>query len=394
MLRKKLDEIKPLFDKNGKFEKLYPLYEALDTFLYTPDSVTNDGPHIRDSIDLKRSMILVVVAMIPAILFGIFNVGYQQDSSRTIIENFISGSILVLPIVAVSYTVGGLCEVLFAIIRRHEVNEGFLVTGMLIAVTMPPAIPLWMVAVATIFGVVIGKEIFGGTGYNIFNPALVARAFIYFAYPTKISGDSVWTVDNNYLWTDMFFKGVDGVSAATPLLVASSKQGESALELLSQSKYTLENMFFGFIPGSIAETSTLACMLGAIFLLVTRIANWRIMLSVVLGMLFTSLITNQIAIYSSNPMLYLPPHYHFVMGGFAFGLVFMATEPVTSAHTNKGKYYYGFLIGFLTVIIRAINPAYPEGIMLAILFANAFAPLIDYFVIQKNIKKRRGRVAL
>ena len=394
MLRKKLDEIKPLFDKNGKFEKLYPLYEALDTFLYTPDSVTNDGPHIRDSIDLKRSMILVVVAMIPAILFCIFNVGYQQDSSRTIIENFISGSILVLPIIAVSYTVGGLCEVLFAIIRRHEVNEGFLVTGMLIAVTMPPAIPLWMVAVATIFGVVIGKEIFGGTGYNIFNPALVARAFIYFAYPTKISGDSVWTVDNNYLWTDMFFKGVDGVSAATPLLVASSKQGESALELLSQSKYTLENMFFGFIPGSIAETSTLACILGAIFLLVTRIANWRIMLSVVLGMLFTSLITNQIAIYSSNPMLYLPPHYHFVMGGFAFGLVFMATEPVTSAHTNKGKYYYGFLIGFLTVIIRAINPAYPEGIMLAILFANAFAPLIDYFVIQKNIKQRRGRVAL
>ena len=394
MLRRKLDDIKPLFEKNGKLERFYPLYEALDTFLYTPDSVTNDGPHIRDAIDLKRSMIFVVLAMMPAIIFGIFNVGYQQNNDGTFLDKFYNGLVIVLPIIAVSYTVGGICEVLFAIIRKHEVNEGFLVTGMLIAVTMPPAIPLWMVAIATVFGVIIGKEIFGGTGYNIFNPALVARAFIYFAYPTKISGDTVWTVKNDYVWSDMFFKGVDGVSAATPLLVASSKQGVSGLDLLEKSNYTLTNMFFGFIPGSIAETSTIACMIGALFLLITRIANWRIMLSAVIGLVLTSLLTNQIAVYSSNPMLYLPPHYHLVMGGFAFGTVFMATEPVTSTHTNKGRYYYGFLIGFLTVIIRSINPAYPEGIMLAILFANAFAPLIDYFVIQKNIKQRRTRVAL
>ena len=379
MIRKKLDQIKPHFETGGKLEKLYPLFEMIDTFLYTPDAVTQDGPHIRDSVDLKRSMIFVVIAMIPTILFGIFNVGYQQDATRTVLNNFLAGLIVVGPIIAVTYMVGGFWEVVFAVVRKHEVNEGFLVTGMLIPLVMPPTIPLWMVAVATSFGIVIGKEIFGGTGYNIFNPALVARAFIFFAYPAQISGDLVWTID--------------GISAATPLLTASSIQGDTALNLLS-GKFTLENMFYGFIPGSIGETSTLACLIGGAFLLFTRIASWRVMLSVILGMVITSLLTNWLAEYSTNPMLSLPAHYHFVMGGFAFGLVFMATEPVTASHTNRGRWVYGFLIGFMCVIIRAINPAYPEGMMLSILFANAFAPLIDYFVIQRNIKKRRARIAL
>ena len=379
MIRNKLDQLKPYFEDGGKLEKLYPLYEMIDTFLYTPDLVTKDGPHIRDSVDLKRSMIFVVIAMIPAILFGIFNVGFQQDPSRSVLDNFIAGLIIVGPIIAVVYTVGGFWEVIFAVFRKHEVNEGFLVTGMLIPMVMPPTIPLWMVAVATSFGVVIGKEIFGGTGYNIFNPALVARAFIFFAYPAQISGDLVWKVD--------------GMSAATPLLTASSEQGSTALNLL-EGKFTFEDMFFGFIPGSIGETSTLACLIGGLFLLITRIANWRVIAGVVIGMVSTALLTNLIAEYSTNSMLSLPPHYHFVMGGFAFGLVFMATEPVTAAHTDRGRWIYGLLIGFMVIIIRAINPAYPEGMMLAILFANAFAPLIDYFVIQKNIKKRRARVAL
>jgi len=379
MIRKKLDQIKPHFESGGKFEKLYPIFEMLDTFLYTPSSVTEDGPHIRDAVDLKRAMIFVVIALLPTIIFGIFNVGYQQDETRTIMENFLIGLKIVGPIILVTYAVGGFWEVIFAVVRKHEINEGFLVTGILIPLVMPPTIPLWMVAVATSFGIVIGKEIFGGTGYNIFNPALVARAFIFFAYPAQISGDLVW---------------VDGISSATPLLTASSVQGDTALNLLQQGQFTLSEMFFGFIPGSIGETSTLACLIGAVFLLVTRIASWRVMLAVILGMVGTSLLANQLAVYSSNPMLSLPPHYHFVMGGFAFGLVFMATEPVTAAQTNTGRWFYGFLIGFMCVIIRAINPAYPEGMMLSILFANAFAPLIDYFVIQGNIKKRRARIAL
>ncbi len=378
MLRKKLDQLKPHFDIGGKLEKYYPIYDMIDSFLYTPDTKTSDAPHIRDAIDLKRSMVFVVIAMIPVILFGIFNVGYQQDPNRAIFDNFIIGLQVVVPIIIVSYSVGGLWEILFAIVRKHEVNEGFLVTGMLIPMVMPPTIPLWMVAVATSFGVVIGKEIFGGTGYNIFNPALVARAFIFFAYPAQISGDLVWKVD--------------GISAATPLLTAASEQGTTALQLLNDN-FTFLDMFYGFIPGSIGETSTLACLLGGFFLLITRIGNWRIMSGVILGMIFTAFLTNQLAEHSTNPMLSLPPHYHFVMGGFAFGMVYMATEPVTGAHTNPGRWIYGFLIGFLVVIIRAINPAYPEGMMLSILFANAFAPLIDYFIIQKHIRKRQSRYA-
>ena len=379
-LRNLLDKVEPNFTGNGKYAKFYPLYEMADTFLFTPTDKTKNGPHIRDAVDLKRVMSFVVIAMLPALLFGIFNVGRQVNPNAAIIDMFISGLPTVLPIILVSYLVGGFWEMIFAVVRKHEINEGFLVTGMLIPLVMPPTIPLWMVALATTFGVVIGKEIFGGTGYNIFNPALVARAFIFFAYPGAISGDRVWTVD--------------GISQATPLLQASSQQGSQALELLG-NQFNWWDMFYGFIPGSIGETSTVAILIGAAFLLITRIGNWRIMAGTLLGMVLTAKLTNVFgeAVASSNPMLFLPAEYHLVMGGFAFGLVFMATDPVSAAQTDQGRWIYGLLIGFMCVIIRAINPAYPEGMMLSILFANAFAPLFDYFVMKGHIKKRLKRFA-
>ena len=379
-LRKLLDKVEPNFTDNGKYAKLYPLYEMADTFLFTPEDKTKNGPHIRDAVDLKRVMSFVVIAMLPALLFGIFNVGRQINPNAAIIDMFISGLPTVLPIILVSYLVGGFWEMVFAVVRKHEINEGFLVTGMLIPLIMPPTIPLWMVALATTFGVVIGKEIFGGTGYNIFNPALVARAFIFFAYPGAISGDRVWTVD--------------GISQATPLLQASSQQGSQALELLG-NQFNWWDMFYGFIPGSIGETSTLAILIGGAFLLITKVGNWRIMAGTLLGMVLTAKLSNYFgqAIGSSNSMLFLPLEYHLVMGGFAFGLVFMATDPVSAAQTDKGRWIYGFLIGFMCVIIRAINPAYPEGMMLGILFANAFSPLIDYFVMKSHIKQRVKRFA-
>ena len=379
-LRNLLDKVEPNFTGNGKYAKFYPLYEMADTFLFTSADKTNNGPHIRDAVDLKRVMSFVVIAMLPALLFGIFNVGRQVNPNAAIMDMFISGLPTVLPIILVSYLVGGFWEMIFAVVRKHEINEGFLVTGMLIPLVMPPTIPLWMVALATTFGVVIGKEIFGGTGYNIFNPALVARAFIFFAYPGAISGDRVWTVD--------------GISQATPLLQASSQQGSQALELL-ENQFNWWDMFYGFIPGSIGETSTLAILIGAVFLLITRIGNWRIMAGTLLGMVLTAKLTNVFgeAVASSNPMLFLPAEYHLVMGGFAFGLVFMATDPVSAAQTDRGRWIYGLLIGFMCVIIRAINPAYPEGMMLSILFANAFAPLFDYFVMKGHIKKRLKRFA-
>ena len=379
-LRNLLDKVEPNFTDNGKYAKFYPLYEMADTFLFTPVDKTKNGPHIRDAVDLKRVMSFVVIAMLPALLFGIFNVGRQINPNAAIIDMFISGLPTVLPIILVSYLVGGFWEMVFAVVRKHEINEGFLVTGMLIPLVMPPTIPLWMVALATTFGVVIGKEIFGGTGYNIFNPALVARAFIFFAYPGAISGDRVWTVD--------------GISQATPLLQASSQQGSQALELLG-NQFNWWDMFYGFIPGSIGETSTVAILIGAAFLLITRIGNWRIMAGTLLGMVLTAKLTNVFgeAVASSNPMLFLPAEYHLVMGGFAFGLVFMATDPVSAAQTDRGRWIYGLLIGFMCVIIRAINPAYPEGMMLSILFANAFAPLFDYFVMKGHIKKRLKRFA-
>ena len=379
-LRNLLDKVEPNFTGNGKYAKFYPLYEMADTFLFTPTDKTKNGPHIRDAVDLKRVMSFVVIAMLPSLLFGIFNVGRQVNPNAAIIDMFISGLPTVLPIILVSYLVGGFWEMIFAVVRKHEINEGFLVTGMLIPLVMPPTIPLWMVGLATTFGVVIGKEIFGGTGYNIFNPALVARAFIFFAYPGAISGDRVWTID--------------GISQATPLLQASSQQGSQALELLG-NQFNWWDMFYGFIPGSIGETSTLAILIGAAFLLITRIGNWRIMAGTLLGMVLTAKLTNVFgeAVASSNPMLFLPAEYHLVMGGFAFGLVFMATDPVSAAQTDRGRWIYGLLIGFMCVIIRAINPAYPEGMMLSILFANAFAPLFDYFVMKGHIKKRLKRFA-
>ena len=387
-VRRLLDSVQPHFINEGKLKKFYPMYEMIDTFLYTPSETTTSGPHVRDSIDLKRSMVIVVIALLPAFFFGTYNVGLQealhatgvtfQNINLDFLTHFLIGLKTVLPLYAVVFTVGGVWEVVFAVSRGHEINEGFLVTGFLIPLVLPPAIPLWMVAVATTFGVVIGKEIFGGTGFNIFNPALVARAFLFFAYPAAMSGDKVWTVD--------------AMSGATPLLQASSQQGMSATALLSDH-FTWERMFYGFIPGSIGETSTLAILVGAAILLITGIASWRVMVATTVGMTLTALILDSFgsATGSTNAMLYLPPAYHFVMGGFAFGMVFMATDPVSCAQTNKGRWLYGFLIGFMCIIIRAINPAYPEGMMLAILFANAFSPLFDYFVLQENIKRRERR---
>ena len=386
-LRNFLDSVEPHFINDGKLKKFYALYEMIDTFLYTPADNTISGPHVRDAIDLKRSMVIVVLALLPAFFFGTYNVGLQEalhgtgiTSQNDFLIHFLAGLKTVLPIYAVVFTVGGIWEVVFAVSRGHEINEGFLVTGFLIPLVLPPAIPLWMVAVATTFGVVIGKEIFGGTGFNIFNPALVARAFLFFAYPGSMSGDKVWTVD--------------AMSGATPLLRASSQEGMSATALLS-GYFTWEQMFYGFIPGSIGETSTLAILIGAAILLITGIASWRVMTSTIIGMTLTAFLLDNFgaAIGSTNPMLYLPPSYHFVMGGFAFGMVFMATDPVSCAQTNRGRWLYGLLIGFMCVVIRAINPAYPEGMMLAILFANAFSPLFDYFVLQANIKRRVTRHA-
>ena len=376
-LRSFLDSIEPHF-VDGKFKRLHPLYDMIDTFLYTPSTVSSNAPHIRDSIDLKRSMFFVVISLLPCFIFGAYNAGYQQLllnsphlNEFNHLEALLNGLAMIIPIYAVVFIVGGFWESIFAITRGHEVNEGFLVTGFLIPLVMPPSVPLWMVAVATTFGVVIGKEVFGGTGYNIFNPALMARAFIFFAYPASISGDKVWNIDS--------------VTQATPLLHATTEGHVNSM-------FSWQDMFIGLIPGSIGETSTIAIMMGAIFLLLTGIASWRVMLSTFVGMVCTSLllILFGLTIDSTNPMLFIPPHYHFVMGGFAFGMVFMATDPVSSAQTDKGRVWYGLLIGFMCVLIRTINPAYPEGMMLAILFANAFAPLFDYYVINSNIKKRKN----
>ena len=373
MLRKLLDKAEKIILNNEKLKKFHPLHDALDTFLYSTNAQTENAPYVRDSIDLKRTMIIVVLALLPAFFFGTYNVGLQSiepELDKNLYNCFMYGLKIVLPMYLVVFAVGGLFEALFAVIRRHEINEGFLVTGFLIPLTMPPSVPLWMLALATIFGVVIGKEIFGGTGYNIFNPALTARAFLFFAYPSEMSGEKPWAASS-----------VDGISAATPLLAISNDSGIS---------YDWWDMFYGYIPGSIGETSTLAILMGAAILLITRIGSWRIMLSTTIGMFLTASILNQIGnIEGTGPMLDIRAINHFVMGGFAFGMVFMATDPVSSAQTNKGRWIYGLLIGFMAVVIRCINPAYPEGMMLAILFANAFAPLIDYSVLQKHIKKRQ-----
>ncbi|MBC8489477.1 MAG: NADH:ubiquinone reductase (Na(+)-transporting) subunit B [Bacteroidetes bacterium] len=375
-LRKYIDKIKPQFEKGGKFEKLHSTFEAFESFLFVPDKVTFKGSHIRDALDLKRTMTVVIIAVIPALLFGMWNVGFQHFISmgETVgfWDQFWYGFLKVLPIIIVSYVVGLGTEFVFAQIRGHEVNEGYLVTGMLIPLIVPPDIPLWMLAIAVVFAVIIGKEVFGGTGMNILNPALTARAFLFFAYPQDMSGDKVWISDK-----------IDAYSGATPLgdaLVGNFDNFPSAAD-----------MFFGFIPGSVGETSFLAILIGAVILLFTGIASWRIMFPVFAGGYIMGVIFNLVG---ANAYMDIPAYYHLIMGGFAFGAVFMATDPVTASQTNKGKYIYGFLIGILAVLIRVVNPAYPEGMMLAILLMNVFAPLIDHYVIEANIKRRLKRVKI
>ncbi len=381
--QRQLKKLEPLFEKGRPLAKLYPLYEAIDTFLFTPGKVTLTAPHVRDSLDLKRAMVFVVIALIPATFMGMLNTGHQMLSAQNFSFNFWQALGLglgkVLPIILVSYVAGGFWEVVFAVARKHEINEGFLVTGILYALTLPPSIPLWQVAVGISFGVIFGKEIFGGTGYNVFNPALVARAFVFFAYPAQISGSTVWVA-------------VDGFTRATPLAVlADAGRGGSAVMALQEAGYNLNNMFWGFIPGSIGETSKIACLLGLGFLLITRVASWQVIVSCVLGLFTMSSVFYLLKGPEVLTFFALPPHWHLLLGGFAFGAIFMATDPVSCSATNLGRWIYGFLIGVLTVLIRVVNPAYPEGTMLAILFMNGFAPLIDHFVMEANIKKREKR---
>jgi Na+-transporting NADH:ubiquinone oxidoreductase subunit B len=396
-LRKILDNYEHHFQDGGRLQKFYPLFEAVDTFLYSPPSVTRTTAHVRDGIDLKRIMITVWLAVFPAMLWGMYNVGYQANDilaqtggsvdgwrgaiigalggydPASVWDCFLFGALYFLPIYAVTFLVGGFWEVLFAIKRGHEVNEGFFVTSILFALVCPPDLPLWQAAMGISFGVVIGKEVFGGTGKNFLNPALTGRAFLYFAYPAQLSGDAVWTA-------------VDGYTGATPLGVVAS-QGMAGL----QESYSWMQAFVGAIPGSIGETSTLAIIIGGGWLLATRIASWRIVAGVFLGMFLFSSFLNLVG-SESNPAFSMPWYWHLVVGGFAFGMFFMATDPVSAAMTNTGRWCFGLLIGFMTVLIRVINPAFPEGIMLAILFANLFAPIMDHFVIQANIKRRLARV--
>ncbi len=397
-LRRLLDRAEPLFQKGGKLEKLYPLYEAVDTFLYTPSTVTSSASHVRDALDQKRLMITVVMALVPCIFMAFYNTGLQANLAlqslglesttgwraevfsllgleydpTNVIANVIHGGLYFIPIFLVANIAGGLCEFLFAVIRKHEINEGFLVTGVLYPLTLPPTLPLWQVAVGIIFGVVIGKEIFGGTSKNFLNVALTARAFLYFAYPSEISGNAVWTA-------------VDGYTGATALAIGA----EFGMEAV-QSAFTWQDAFLGFIPGSMGETSTLACLFGALVLIVSKVGSWRIMLSCSLGAYLTALLFYSVG-SSTNPMFEMSPIWHFLVGGLSFGVVFMATDPVSAAMTSMGKYIYGLLIGFMAIFIRVLNPGFPEGIMLAILFGNIFAPLIDYYVVSANIRRRRLR---
>ncbi len=404
-LRSILDAQAKHFEKGGKLEAAYPLYEMADTFLYTPGAVTKGASHVRDGLDLKRMMMVVVVALVPCVFMAMYNTGYQShlaisqgaqplDTWQTGVAEWlgygawdpadmlaciIHGALYYLPVLIVTFAVGGGCEALFSVVRKHEINEGFLVTGMLFPLILPATIPLWQVAMGIAFGVIIGKEIFGGTGMNILNPALTARAFLFFAYPAQISGDKVWTAAN---------AGVDGASGAT-LLAQAAVTGQAAL---TQGVEEWWDAFIGLVPGSMGETSTAACLFGAAVLILSRVGSWRIMLGVVVGSYATTFLLNTIG-SETNLLLNVPFDWHFVLGGWAFGAVFMATDPVSASHSQTGRYIYGFLIGMLAILIRVVNPAYPEGMMLAILFMNLFAALIDHFVVQANVKRRRARYA-
>ena len=375
-----LSSVKPHFESGGKLEKLYPAYDAFETFLFVPDHTTHKGTHIKDAIDLKRTMAFVVLAMLPCILFGMWNIGDQYyralNVEATFFENLIFGFWKFLPLLIVSYAVGLTVEFAFAISRGHSVNEGYLVSGMLIPLIMPVDVPLWMLAVSVVFAVVIGKEVFGGTGMNILNPALTARAFLFFAYPSYMSGDKVW----------VHGASVDGYSGETILgaLAANTQNWNSLL-------WNATDAFYGFIPGSVGETSFIAILLGAAILIFSGIGSWRIILFTFLGGYLTALLFN---LWGINALMSTPAHIHLIIGGFAFGAVFMATDPVTATQTNQGKIIYGLLVGFFAIVIRVFNPAYPEGMMLAILFMNVFAPLIDHYIIESNIKKRLGRTKI
>lgn len=379
------------FESGGKLEKLHPLFEATETVFFIPGIVTRKDAHVRDSLDLKRFMSFVLLALMPPFLFSLYTNGYQAGLASgldtSILSSITRGMVIVLPIVIVTYTVGLFWEILFASIRKHNISEGFLVSGLLFPMTLPPTIPLWQVAIGITFGVVIGKEIFGGTGRNILNPALTARAFLFFAYPANMSGDKVWTI----------VKGagtgaVDAVSGATPLAIMGTiPSGESAVMALEKAGYTFTTLFFGNHIGSIGETSAFMCLIGAVMLCLAGIANYRIMVGGVIGVLavaYPGHLIYQFSEGASATMFALPPYWHLVMGGFALGIVYMATDPVSSPGMNRSRWIYGFLIGVLTVLIRVFNPAYPEGVMLSILFMNLFSPLIDHFVIKTRLKKR------
>ncbi len=397
------DKLEPSFEKGGKYEKYFALFEMFDTFVRQPADTTKGASHVRDGVDLKRVMITVWIAAFPAMFYGMYNVGFQANTAmvnmgidpstvtdwhfaiislfagfdpNSIYDNMIYGAAYFLPIYAVTFAVGIAWEMTFAVVRGHEVNEGFFVTSILFALICPPDLPLWQVALGISFGVVIAKEVFGGTGKNFLNPALTGRAFLFFAYPAQISGESVWTA-------------VDGFSGATPLAESAAK-GYQNIQTAFGQQVTWLDAFVGNIQGSIGETSTLAILVGAAILILTKIASWRIISGVFLGMVATSTMFNLIG-SDTNPMFAMPAYWHLVVGGFAFGMVFMATDPVSAAMTNKGKWCFGALIGFMVVLIRVVNPAFPEGMMLAILFANLFAPLIDHFVVQANIKRRLAR---
>lgn len=375
-----VEKVKPHFEKGGKLQRFHRSFEAFDTFLFVQGHVTSKGSHIRDAMDMKRTMFFVIIALVPTLLFGMWNVGLQHYRAIGLevgmMDQFLFGLVKVLPIVVVSYGVGLGIEFLVAELRDHEVNEGFLVSGMLIPLIVPVTTPLWMVGVATAFAVVIGKEVFGGTGMNILNPALLARAFLFFAYPSYLSGE-VW-VELSLQEGQQILDGYSGATALAVLAAGETQHLPSALE-----------MFLGTIPGSIGETSTLAVLIGALILVATRVGSLRIMASVVVGGLLMGGILNMFAV---NAFMEIPPYYHLIMGGFAFGAVYMATDPVTASQTGTGKYIYGVLIGVITVLIRVVNPAYPEGMMLAILFMNVFAPLIDHYVVEANIRKRMRRM--
>ena len=395
-LRKLLDSLEPHFTKGGKYEKFYALFEAADSLFYSVPNKTHNTSHVRDAVDLKRMMGIVWFCAFPAMFFGMWNIGFQANTAiagglaapadwhgwiinmlaghdpASLWDNMVYGAVYFLPVYIVTFAVGVIWEIMFAVVRRHEVNEGFFVTSILFALIVPPSIPLWQVALGISFGIVIGKEVFGGTGKNFLNPALTGRAFLFFAYPAQISGDLVWTA-------------VDGFSGATALSVAQQGGVEALNQTLSWAQ-----AFIGTMQGSMGETSTLAIFIGGAILLVTKIASWRIMAGTMLGMIATATLFNMIG-SETNMMFNLPWYWHMVLGGFAFGLVFMTTDPVSASMTNTGRWYYGALIGVMVVLIRTVNPAYPEGMMLAILFANLFAPLIDHFVVEANIKRREAR---